>query len=288
MGIKRFFICAALPFMMLSTTLAQETSTDSLKALSEEFAQIKSKITQDEIQLKNKKIWKRRKYWKFGYSIPKIERTDGMPMEWKTDFSVSLQRGKTAYLHSKPIAGMIKFGIDYGFFDISYSKLKLNSFNYEDGDDSSTGPSVQQPTTNPGGFDNIVGDDPDTSIGSALGIDLGMHKFEYGLHVGPSVNVNPWNHIIVSAYFHVMPTASGIVQNDSFSYGFGCNMSAGVSVSYKLISVGVEGLWSKIKYKQASFDGGDEGDYSSVSDVFNTETFKLKQKGPRFYVAFRF
>jgi hypothetical protein len=78
-------------------------------------------------------------------------------------------------------------------------------------------------------------------------------------------------------------------------------MAAGVSVAYKCISLGVEGLWGKVKYKQASFDGGDDegnndGDYDNGSDYdngdsesyFSTEKFTLKQSGIRAYVAIRF
>ena len=118
-----------------------------------------------------------------------------------------------------------------------------------------------------------------------------MHKFEYGLHVGPSISVNPWKGLIVAAYFHALPTASGILENDSFSYGFGCALSAGASVSYKAISVGVEGVWSSIKYKQASFEDDEDDESSSgegSADLFGTKDFRLKQKGPRFYIALRF
>ena len=116
-----------------------------------------------------------------------------------------------------------------------------------------------------------------------------MHKFDYSVHVGPSVSINPWKHLIVAAYFHAMPTASGILEDETFSYGFSCAMSAGLSVSYKLISFGVEGLWSTTKYKQASFDEEDEeDDYEGDFNLFTTKDFKLKQKGPRFYIAFRF
>ena len=67
-------------------------------------------------------------------------------------------------------------------------------------------------------------------------------------------------------------------------------MSVGVSVSYKAISVGVEGLWSTIKYKEVIFDDEEGDEYSSEEDKsqFGTKDFKLKQKGPRFYIAIRF
>lgn len=304
MGIKRITTCVALLLFIFSAAQAQEIrtdsvgdsnesrngQTDSLQILSNELAQIKSRLNADEHDKQIEKIWKRKKYWKLGFGNPNIERTDGEEMKWKTEFAISLQRGKTAYLHSKPLWGMVKFGIDYGFVDLSYAKLKLKSV-------KQSGTSSSIPGTpsgsNPGGFDEIVSDDPSGSIIGLMGVDLGMHKFEYSMHAGPSVSLNPWNHLIVAAYFHVMPTASGIVENDTFSYGFGCAFSAGMSVSYKALSVGVEGLWCTIKYKQTSFDDDDDeydDGYESEEDfkLFNTKNFKLKQSGPRFYVALRF
>lgn len=303
MGIKRFTTSVALSFLMLSAAQAQEIKTDSidgdirnrsersdsLQILSNELKQLKSQLDAGERERKIETVWKRKKYWKLGFGIPNIERTDGEAMTWKTEFAVSLQRGKTAYFHSKPLWGMVRFGIDYGFMDLSYAKLKLKTAEMAKA-------SLSTPTASPGsnlndGFDEIVSDDPSGSLLSLAGVDLGMHKFEYSMHVGPSVSVNPWKHLIVAAYFHVMPTASGILENDTFSYGFGCAMSAGVSVSYKAISVGVEGVWSTIKYKQASFED-DEGDESQSDEgstnLFGTKDFKLRQKGPCFYIALRF
>ena len=303
MGIKRITTSVALSLLMFTAVQAQEIKTDSiggspqnrneqtdsLKVLTNELAQIKSRLDNAEKEQHYEKVWKRRKYWKFGFSNPNIERTDGEAMTWKTEFALSLQRGKTAYFHSKPLWGMVKFGLDYGFMDLGYAKLKLKTV-----ESTENTPSIQgtHPGSNPnGGFDDIISDDPSGSIISMMGVDLGMHKIDYSLHVGPSISVNPWDHLIVAAYFHVMPTASGILENDKFSYGFGCAMSAGVSVSYKAISVGAEGIWSTIKYKQASFDeeeDEEDGDNENDVNLFNTKDFKLKQSGPRFYIALRF
>ncbi len=256
----------------------QQITAQDYESLSSELTQLKSQLNDMEEEQRFANIWKRKKYWKFGMGNPSIERTDGDAMTWETDYSVFIQQGRTAYFHSKPLWGMVKFGLDYGFLDINYSKLKLKSYT------SATTSSVVGGGSSTGGFDEIESEEPDGSALSALGVDLGMHKLEYSLHIGPSISINPWNHIIVAAYFHVMPVASGILEDDNFSYGFGVSMAAGASVSYKVISVGIEGLWNKIKYKQVSFDDEsiDEG------NIFTSEEFKLKQKGPRFYIAFRF
>lgn len=275
---RRIITVVAASLLIFSAAQAQENVTDpisnnterndSLQTLYNELAQLKSEFNEEKQDRLYEKIWKRKKYWKFGYTNPSIERTDGEPMAWKTQFAVFVQRGRTAYLHSKPIWGKVKIGIDYGFLDISYAKLKFKDEALSGFDD----------------FSDSYYDDSDD-------FNLGMHKFEYSFHVGPSISVNPWKHLIVAAYFHAMPTASGIVENDNFSYGFGCSMAAGVSVSYKALSVGVEGQWCSMKYKQASFDDDDD-DYEYEDDadasIFSTKDFKLKQHGARFYIALRF
>lgn len=295
---KRIAAVATLLLLFLSTAGAQEATTgvadgnagshggraDSLQILSDELAQIKSDLDTERRNKQMESVWKRKKYWKVGLSNPDIERTDGEEMSWDTELSVFLQRGRTVYFHSKPIAGMVKIGLDYGLMDLSYAKLKLKTT----GTTGSSSTSGSGTGASGDGFDDIVSADPSGSMADLLGIDLGMHKFEYGVHVGPSVSINPWNHLVVAAYFHLMPTASGILENDQFSYGFGCAMSAGISVAYKAISVGVEGLWSTIKYKQASFDDDDEDEGDGDLNLFTTKDFKLKQKGPRFYLAIRF
>ena len=265
----------------------QVEKNDSSQILSKELDQVKSQLNAVKKERQYEKIWKRKKYWKFGYDIPNIERVDGEVMLWETENAFSIQSGKTAYFHSKPVWGIIKFGIDYGM-DMSYSKLKLKTIKAVEISSSTEG--ANSGSNSNGGFDDIVSDDPSGSILSLMGVDLGMHKFEYGMHVGPNISINPWNHLIVSTYFHAIPIASGIVENDKFYYGFSCAMSVGVSVSYKAISVGVEGLWSTIKYKEVVFDDEEGDEYSSEEDKsqFGTKDFKLKQKGPRFYIAIRF
>ena len=265
----------------MQTYTASSDSIDTTVApadtLREKLAQMETRMASMEQEQETQKTWKRRKYWKIGITSPNLERTDGEEMKWKTKGSFFIQKGRTSYLHSKPIAGIIKFGIDYGFIDVTYSKLELKEISY----------SGESGTRASDGFDDIVSGDPDG--------DIGMHKIDYALHVGPSISVNPWNKLIATAYFHVMPTASSIIQNDNFSYGFGCMMAAGVSVAYKAISLGVEGVWGKIKYTQTDFGGDEDEEEGYDSDnsedksasLFNTEKFTLKQSGIRAYIAFR-
>lgn len=289
MRTRQIITVVAASWLIFTTAQAQENVTDStvsnkterkdsLQVLANELAQLKSDFNEEKQDRLYEKIWKRKKYWKFGYTKPSVKRTDGEPMTWDTQFALFVQQGKTAYLHSKSLWGKVKIGIDFGFMDISYAKLKLKEVVMSDFDDFE------------GGDSNDLYYDYDDSDD----FNLGMHKFEYSLHVGPSISFNPWKHLIAAAYFHVMPTASGIIENSNFSYGFGCALAAGVSVSYKAISVGFEGQWCNIKYKQTSFDDEDEYDYDYDYDyedegsIFTTKDFKLKQSGVRFYIALRF
>ena len=309
---RRTTALMAVVLLTSSAVSAQETGTDSAtgneevrsetgnspQSLTDDFEQTETIVAE-----KGRKwtftplegVWDRKKYWKLAFNLPRTERTDGVDMTWKTAFSISLQQGRNLYFHSKPLWGMVKFGLDYGFMDLSYSKLKLKDIEAFPSEGTAAG-------SNPDGFDDIVSPEPDrpgiSSIMEEMGINLGMHKIDYSLHVGPTINVNPWKHLIVSLYFHAKPTATGIIENENFSYGFGVAFAAGFSASYKALTIGVEGQWSKIKYKQMSFNEDYDEDLSydedlgyedfSMSNIFNTETFKLRQRGPRLYVAIRF
>ena len=114
-----------------------------------------------------------------------------------------------------------------------------------------------------------------------------MHKLDQTFSVGPRITVNPIDHLMVGVYFHGGFTASGILENDNISYGFGHTLASGLCVSYKVIGVGFEYLWGKVKYNQIDFEEID-GDNLSFSEMFSSESFSLKHKGPKFYVSFRF
>ena len=81
---------------------------------------------------------------------------------------------------------MLKFGFDFGM-SLNYAKLKLDNAPLSG---SSTPGTI--PGSNPGGFDDIVIDDPSGSALALMGVNLGMHKIEYDVHIGPNISVNPW------------------------------------------------------------------------------------------------
>lgn len=236
------------------------------------------------------KRWNRKKCWNIGYSVPTLERRDGTFMDWEADYAVSVKNVRSLYFHKKPLGGMVKIGLDYSLLDFTYSKLQLKHIEgVAAGEDTSlpSDPSAPSAPSVSDGFDEIVSEDPSGSILDILGFNLGMHKLDQTFSVGPRITVNPIDHLMVGVYFHGGFTMSGIIENDNFSYGFGHTLASGLCVSYKVIGVGFEYLWGKVKYNQIDFEEID-GNNFSYSEMFSSESFSLKHKGPRFYVSFRF
>lgn len=243
----------------------------------------KSEINYDQLQ----KRWNRKKCWNIGYSVPTLERRDGTFMDWEADYAVSVKNVRSLYFHKKPLGGMVKIGLDYSFLDITYSKLNLKHIESAEVGDNTDNTSIPSDPSVSDGFDEIVSDDPSGSILSAVGFNIGMHKIDETLSVGPRIAINPVDHLMIGAYFHGGFTMSGIYENENFSYGFGYTLSTGLCVSYKVIGFGFEYLCGKVKYKQIDFDEMDL-DELSFSEMFSSESFRLKHKGPRVYVSFRF
>ena len=243
----------------------------------------KSEINYDQLE----KRWNRRKFWNIGYSVPTLERRDGTFMDWEADYAVSVKNVRSLYFHKKPFGGMVKIGLDYSLLDITYSKLQLKHIEGVAAGEDTSFPSDPSAPSVSDGFDEIVSEDPSGSVLDLLGFNLGMHKLDQTFSVGPRITVNPIDHLMVGVYFHGGFTLSGIFENDNFSYGFGHTLASGLCVSYKVIGVGFEYLWGKVKYNQIDFEEID-GDNLSFSEMFSSESFSLKHKGPKFYVSFRF
>ena len=243
----------------------------------------KSEINYDQLE----KRWNRRKCWNIGYSVPTLERRDGTFMDWEADYAVSVKNVRSLYFHKKPLGGMVKIGLDYSLLDITYSKLQLKHIEGVAAGEDTSFPSDPSAPSVSDGFDEIVSEDPSGSVLDLLGFNLGMHKLDQTFSVGPRITVNPIDHLMVGVYFHGGFTLSGIFENDNFSYGFGHTLASGLCVSYKVIGVGFEYLWGKVKYNQIDFEEID-GDNLSFSEMFSSESFSLKHKGPKFYVSFRF
>lgn len=131
---------------------AQPAQKDSVAA---RYNELEQRVTALEEDVRLQKVWSRKKYLNIAYVSQSLkDKQDGGKL--KSDFGVSLVRGKTYYLHAKPLWGMVKIGIDWTQVDLNYVKYK-----------------------------DIVIDTPDGES------SLTTHQFEYSMHIGPSITVNP-------------------------------------------------------------------------------------------------
>ena len=207
---------------------------------------------EEEVKVKeysNNRIWRNRAgYLNVGFVtqwvIEDLSFSSINDVAMKSDLGVSLTSGKTYYLHKKPIANMVKIGLDWSWLDLNVVRYRTH-------------------------YGLIPNDD-----------GYEEYQAEAGMQFGTSVTVNPTHHLKVSAYFRVTPSYSARYDTGR-EHGHGNYITmynVGGAVAWKLLSLGVEYRGGKCAYK--SFDGG----YYE----FGSKDDKLKTRGVRFYIGFRF
>ncbi len=226
-------------------------------------------------------VWRRNvRYNNIGYEIHKI--STGADT-FKANYGISFSKGRTYYLHKKPIAGLMKFGLDWTILDLAGARF---------GDD------VQLCSVK------------DKADGGLLDIDYGdnVYKLDVGMGFGPSFTVNPVDYLKTGVYFHVTPSYSLFLQDVGLMGKYFTYFNLGLNVSYKVISLGVEYRWcgdgqyklfspEKVAEKVAGkmtgkLDGTpaeglvDEEDIVGSSPEVTCPT--LSASAIRFYLSFRF
>lgn len=249
------------------TETSNDANTQKIDSLTEVVNTLSSSVQKVEDEALDKRIWKdRAKYFNFYYAKQDLTQKDA-GMTWKSDLAAAMAMGRTYYLHKKAILGMIKFGLDWTFFDINFGK-------YQD----ETG---------------FFADEEDYGYGDPEKIDL--YQAEVGMGIGPSVTINPVNHLKVSAHFHVTPSMSLLVVDGDVNTSYGTFMSVGGAIAYKAISIGVEHRWGTTKYNSMVDLGGFDEDYDS--DIEDGDfipkgdydgKIKWKTGATRFYISFRY
>lgn len=272
-----FAVCGNFLFAQVENSSENsKAESDSLKMV---VQQLQDQIGEKDAELQEmkdtqryEKVWgKRKKYMNIGYCMMNL---DGMPVP-ESKFGFTYSTGRTYYLHKKPIAGMIKFGLDFSYMDVTIASF-----------DNSNGKGL------------TLGDEEED-----FEIDLKRNYFDYTMQIGPSVTVNPINELKISAYGRFAPSASFITMNDYVYVQFVPHVTCGLSVCYKMIGLGIEGRWGKANYKGfslnedslESLEGDDDmDDGMSQNGIFNAEdmlkTSKKKFSNSSFkvYVSFRF
>lgn len=195
----------------------------------------------------------RPKYTNIGYSIPTLSIDNSSRDLLKSNVGVGFTTGRSYILHPKPIAGMIRIGIDATWVDLNYANYKYQ------------GPGAA-----------LLEDKPH------------IHQAEVGVGFGPSVHVSPIADLGVHAYFRFNPSFSALIDNSDrddlvVMGGYTSFFVAGGAVSWRFISLGAEARWGSGKYTRIK--GGDEDD-DSLIDI--SEKYRAKTGGMRVYLSFRF
>ncbi len=259
------------------------THSDEIDSLRQVVSEMKSQMeatsaAQDELTQENeqRRIWQdRAKYFNIYYVNQSLTQKD-IDGTWRNDFGVALAMGKTFYLHKKPILGMIKFGIDWTYFDLNYSKY-----------------------TDEWGFFNGSYEDNyhDNYWYDYEGMESeDVHQAEIGMGIGLSVTVNPYDELKIAGHFRVIPTYSMLYAAEDFSSSYGTFFSLGASIAWKAISLGVEARWGTAKYdsvfnlddiEDIDYDNVDDTDFDILSGNYDGSS-KWKTSSVRFYISFRY
>lgn len=250
------------------------------------------------------KVWGRKTYLKLSYMLnadlkPKDPITLGYDAingnkvpDFKADWGAALQIGHSYNLHKKPIANILRFNLDYTFFDLSVAHYKK----YREG------------TL----YDAANEWSPSGSNDKYAYMPWCLSKWEgnFGMNLGPSITVAPFTHLNVSglhflrlhAYYHIgyqagllyMPndkkadasegkTPSGSTPSDyiddvlsdvKLSWTHGLTQSFGVNLQWKVIGIGFEKVMDNRSYKAVA------------SDTFGPDSYKFKASSSRIYLQF--
>jgi len=128
-------------------------------------------------------------------------------------------------LHKNPIADMLRIRFDVGA-DINFAK-----YTSPDGPWTHNGVTYNQKDSR---------------------IDWDPMQAELGIAIGPSVQIAPiksYQSVQFSAFFHVIPSASGIINDTEVSVAYNTFMSTGIAATWKFIGVGYEYRWGSAKYE---------------------------------------
>lgn len=244
-------------------------------------------------------VWSRKGYFNISYNSTTLTPDQSIPTgvgsgvvpEFKSDWGVSLQLGRSYALHKAPIANMLQFN-----FDFSYIDLNVNHFKQE-GDGNL--------------YDSRSILNYDGKEYYYTPWNLEKYDLNYGMSVGPSISIAPFtstnvsalHHIKLNAFFHVGyhvsllymtndeeadmnqgddPTDPIAVEryekmkdNLKLDLGHGLITSFGFSVTWKFIGLGYERRSGSLEYKSLS------------TNDFGSEKYKFKSSTNRIFIQFR-
>ena len=139
----------------------------------------------------------------------------------KSDMGLAAEFGRTFFFNGrKPIAGMVRIGIDWSYLDLQYA-----SFKQEFGDES-----------------------------------IDSHFANIGMQFGPSVTVTPFEKLNLKAYIRYAPSFAAFSPEswDNVKFGYAGYITGGVQASYRFITLGVELRSCKAKMSNINIEDIEE------------------------------
>lgn len=258
---------------LLAERSSLQYQTDSLLALQERKLEEK----------KQKELWDRRAWFNVAYSPQKIN-SDLYRPELKSDYAVGITWGRSYYLHKKPLANMVRFALNWSFFDLNIAQYSAPySSRVDEGDDDLSSGGLASASYYPSArTDDFTGNEGDDYWEEDYEeVASNQYKMEVGMQIGPAVIVNPISHLMIQAYFHYAPTYSILLDEDMNYYGgYASFFNTGVALSYKAIGLGIEARWGNTTYSQEV--------YNAAIDDYEYQDMNWKTKGMRVYLSFRF
>lgn len=166
--------------------------------------------------------------------------------KFKSDIAASLQFGfKQIRFTKEPISNFMYIGLDAGL-ELDFAKYSpIITNDYQKGDNLATG------------------------IGTS---DWDIMQGEAGVVVGPYFQFAPLSNkdVRLMAYYHFVPSASGIIFDDDLTMAFNPFSTVGVNIGWKYFSLGYEHRWGAAKYKQVDVgenqNGPDKVKYNTTTD----------------------
>lgn len=179
-----------------------------------------------------------------------------------SDIGFAFSKGNTYYLH-KPIAGLLRFGIDATWVDLSYAKYKVE----------------------------------ERLIGYTEAYNkFNVNEIDYGMQIGASATVNLFKRFQTNAYFRYSPTLLLMVNNSEIQAGFANLFNTGLAVTYGRVGLGIEERFGSSKMRSYFLEEDEYNDDYNYDDDYNDDWTGIigkrklltKLSSLRAFITFRF
>ena len=297
---RKTLILLAVNMMALSS-LAQVVTDENSRVDSSEVATDVLSIDDiigEEQQLTQRKlkdrhfkgVWDYRSYLNISFANSKLDPDTPIPLgvsgsenvsKFKSDWGLSLVYGRNYRLHKYPIANTLQFYLDFTSVDLSVAHYKAEDKEFLFDSNNPTMPWC-----------------------------IEKYEASYGMNLGPSVTVAPFNYVAVqglhyvklNVYYHLGYHIAGMLLPDNeeadfnrkgqtgynsdkhdemkdktkLAWGHGLTSTFGLSLSWKFIGLGYEHRTSTVRYKAID------------TEFFGSDTQKFNSSISRFFIQFRF